>query len=749
MPTDSTALSDAQSADRSTGEGTVLRDRFVLEEQLEHGRLGRVFRALDRQWSRDDGMRRYVEILVMPGEIVGNSRQLDAFKREFSTVQSLSHPNVVELYDLDRHGDVHFVVMEWVDGESLRNVLDCLAPEPLSEEDAVRVVRGVGEALSHAHARGIAHGDVRADNIIVNEQGDVKLLLASACLARSAPFSVEPRDDVLALAALAYELLSGTMPPAAGLPRGEKAADPWRIDGLGRRQWSALREALTPHEAPGLSVREFLEGMGWVEPREPRREVPRAEPSFTEPSVRAEPPPRMDPPAAAAPLPRAEPPPRMDPPAAAAPLPRAEPPQGLDPRAEPIPLGEPPPTASSDSWAEPELRTEPPRTEAPVPMEPPRMEPPRMEPPRRPDSAWAEHPPRRESPPPASRAYADPRPWPEERRQAEADPWMRPEPMPPPRRVAARRYDAPSYDWVEPRIDPRIDYEAAHDYAAASVHRPRQSRAGLIGRLVRRTAVAAVVMAAVVAVIAAALRVGPDGWETMASMLLRPAPTAGDSNAGAGGGAAAPDAQEPSVAGADTPAVSARPGAAAEADPEQAVARPEIASLPVEPGAEPDPESSAGANGARGPAAAPGGPDRDAAGGERAAVEGGAPREVGSSAGRSGPRLAFGRSAVVATEGQSVVPIELRRNDAAGSMMVAWWTEDGSATASDDYADFGRVVETFRSGERSRTIFIPITADSLPESTEEFYLYLSELSDSGRQQGELLRATVTITDDDN
>src|SRR5690606_32394855 len=108
--TDSSALSDALSADRSTGEGTVLRERFVLEEQLEHGRLGRVFRALDRQWSRDDGLARYVEILVMPGEIVGNARQLDAFKREFPTIQSLSHDNAVELYDFDRHGDAYFVV---------------------------------------------------------------------------------------------------------------------------------------------------------------------------------------------------------------------------------------------------------------------------------------------------------------------------------------------------------------------------------------------------------------------------------------------------------------------------------------------------------------------------------------------------------------------------------------------------------------------------------------------------------------
>src|SRR5690606_29943855 len=145
-------------------------------------------------------------------------RQLAAFEREFSTLQALSHENLVELYDFDRDGDVRFVVMEWVDGETLRSVVDCLAPERLSEDDIVHVVRRIGDALTHLHDRGLTHGDVRADNVLVTERGGVRLLLASSCLARSAPFSIEPRDDVFALAVLAYELLAGTAPPAAGIP---------------------------------------------------------------------------------------------------------------------------------------------------------------------------------------------------------------------------------------------------------------------------------------------------------------------------------------------------------------------------------------------------------------------------------------------------------------------------------------------------------------------------------------------------
>jgi hypothetical protein len=96
-----------------------------------------------------------------------------------------------------------------------------------------------------------------------------------------------------------------------------------------------------------------------------------------------------------------------------------------------------------------------------------------------------------------------------------------------------------------------------------------------------------------------------------------------------------------------------------------------------------------------------------------------------------------------------VVPVEIRRADGGRAAMVVWWTSDGTATASDDYADFGRVVEQFRQGEFDRTVFIPIVADALPESSESFYVNLSELSEQGAQQGELLQAVVTIIDDDS
>lgn len=601
MLTDSTARSDSPRTGAPIVEGALLRDRYVLEERLDQGRLGIVFRALDRQWSHEDGSSRRVAILILPAELVRSPTQLEAFKREFVTVQQLAHPNIVTLYDFDRDGDTHFVVMEWVDGESLRNVVDSLAPEMLSESEALAVVRGVGDALLHAHANAVVHGDVRAENVLVTERGDVKLLVSSACLVRSAPFSVETRDDVHGLAMLAYELLSGELPPAAGLSRsGAKPEEPPRIKGLSRQRWNALRAALLPHESRTRTIRQFLAGMGLLR----RGALRRAQALAPEPAPR---------------------------------------------------------------------RASPPREAFDAPVT----------------------------------------------RRRDTDRTV-------PRRTHVR----------EPVAD------------------------GVAGRLLRRAVVAGAVMALLIVFVAAGLTLGRDGFESLtAALTTRPAPLDP-----AGGPAADPAAVEvgeapraPAPAPSENPAgdtalaTAPRGGDAADAPvPESAPIR----LAPDAPAADPADdtmatrESTDGAEADAEPREAA--PERPAAAAEpqRAVAAVDVPPPA-TAAAATPSALGFGRPEVVATEGQSVVPIEIRRGNAAGQMTVVWWTSDGSATAPDDYADFGRVVETFQDGERSRTVFIPITADSLPESTESFDVNMGELTPSGNQRGELRTATVTIIDDDN
>jgi serine/threonine protein kinase len=676
MLTESTAMSDPRYTGRPTAEGTVLRDRFVIEERLEHGRFGSVFRALDRQRSRDDGVSRYVAILVLPAEMLRNARQIDAFKREFSAAQSLSHEHLVQLYDLDRDGDVHFVVMEWVDGESLRNVVDCLAPELLSEEEALTVVSSVGEALLYAHANGLLHGDVRADNVIVTERGDVKLLLTSACLARSAPFPVEQRDDVRGLAGLAYELLSGAPPPAPpGAPRSDKSLEPDAVRSLSRAHSNALRAALTSQEGRTRTVQEFLTAME-LSGRPAARRQPKT--------------------AAYAPPRRSEPP--------------LEPVEHRDyPRS-----GDYARDHSSDYRGD------------------------------------------------SSSDYRS-----DSSRDYRSD--FR----------SNSRSDYRNYDQNDDRNDHRRDYRSEY----GSRYRPgyeepplqlqpaRPRNAGVVNRLLRRSAAAIAIMVALVAAVAGALYVGRDGFESLTAAWLAPADPAGGVGAEpdrAGQQAAAPSrAPSPpgpvSATGADgrTSADEAlltvppsgadphrRPTAPSSQQAEGSSQQAEGREPPEQPGAAEVPAARAAEPSERG-SVLPGTERAPESPAVPAASTDAVRAAPGSETAPAGARLSFDPAEVVATEGQGVVPVEIRRSDDRGDMSFVWWTTDGTATAPDDYADLGRIVETFRPGERRRTIFIPITADSLPESTEHFFVNLSELSERGTQRGELMRITVTIIDDDN
>jgi serine/threonine protein kinase len=252
--------------------GRVLRDRYVLEEHLGRGGMGSVFRALDRYRADLPAAHQYVAIKILHGKSDNRSELLAKLRREFYCAQSLAHPNIVKVYELDRDGDVDFFTMELLDGELLSSVMERFRSRPMHRPQALGVIREIGAGLAHAHARGVVHSDLKPNNVMITHSGEVRILDFGASSIAGGTASAtatpayascellegrvpDPRDDIYAFACLAYELLAGTHPfqrRSSTLAR-DLGVVPVRPPMLNRRQWKALTMGLSWHRG-GRSV---------------------------------------------------------------------------------------------------------------------------------------------------------------------------------------------------------------------------------------------------------------------------------------------------------------------------------------------------------------------------------------------------------------------------------------------------------------------------------------------------------------
>ncbi len=266
--------------------GRVLRDRYVIQERLGSGGQGTVFRVLDGYRSSLPPAEQYVALKVLHAHC-GCSEQTDRdLRRELHCGQVLSHQNIVNVFELDRDGDVVFFTMELLEGELLSDVISRMRPAAMERLQAMQIIRQLGAGLEHAHERGVVHGDLKPRNLLITRDGQLRILDFGAAQTVARPQSRErgpisvtpayascemlegraadPRDDMYALACICYELLSGSH-PFAGRPAtvarnfGVKAARP---AGLTGRQWRTLQTALSWHRAGrSLGVRAFIQGL--------------------------------------------------------------------------------------------------------------------------------------------------------------------------------------------------------------------------------------------------------------------------------------------------------------------------------------------------------------------------------------------------------------------------------------------------------------------------------------------------------
>jgi serine/threonine-protein kinase len=206
--------------------GDVLGGRYRLVELLGQGGMATIFRATDAQLGRE------VAVKVLHPQYGRDPDFVARFRQEAQAAASLSHPNIVAVYDFGTDADGPYIVMELVDGEDVATLL--ARNGPLPPRQAARLAAEVAHALAAAHARGIVHRDVKPGNILVSSDGrvkvadfgiarawaDARLTLPGVTLGSVHYFSPEQAlgeqateaSDIYSLGVVLYELLTGRRP---------------------------------------------------------------------------------------------------------------------------------------------------------------------------------------------------------------------------------------------------------------------------------------------------------------------------------------------------------------------------------------------------------------------------------------------------------------------------------------------------------------------------------------------------------
>jgi serine/threonine-protein kinase len=204
----------------------ILNDRYELEQKIGEGGMARVYRG------RDLRLNRQVAIKVLHSHYATDQNFLQRFHHEAQAAANLRHPNIVDVYDVGQDGDTHYIVMEYVAGSDLKALLMRNGALPIDQ--AVYVAESVANGLDAAHRIGMVHRDVKPQNIIVGEQGQVKITdfgiakssLSTALTETGVTFGTAdyispeqargqpatPRSDIYSLGVTLYETLTNHLP---------------------------------------------------------------------------------------------------------------------------------------------------------------------------------------------------------------------------------------------------------------------------------------------------------------------------------------------------------------------------------------------------------------------------------------------------------------------------------------------------------------------------------------------------------
>lgn len=200
--------------------------KYEIVEEIGRGGMATVYKA----W--DAGEKRHVAVKVLHAQLTGDEQFVKRFLREAAAASGLTHPNIVTVYNVRQDDGLHYLVMEYLDGQPLSQMIQERGALPLLE--AANIVRQIASALDHAHAKGFIHRDVKPSNIIVDERGHATLTdfgivraagvtrLTTTGAALGTPEYMSPeqclgkkvdgKSDIYSLGVVLYEMLAGETP---------------------------------------------------------------------------------------------------------------------------------------------------------------------------------------------------------------------------------------------------------------------------------------------------------------------------------------------------------------------------------------------------------------------------------------------------------------------------------------------------------------------------------------------------------
>lgn len=206
--------------------GKVLNDRYMITEVIGVGGMAYVFKAFDKVCNR------VVSVKILKDEFMSDAQFRRRFTNESKAITMLSHNNIVDVYDVSLEGDALYIVMEYIDGITLKEYME--KKGVLSDVEALHFVKQILKGLAHAHERGIVHRDIKPHNILLLKDGTIKI--TDFGIARLTKFDTQTisdmtigsvhyispeqasgdrtdeRSDIYSMGIILYEMLTGKLP---------------------------------------------------------------------------------------------------------------------------------------------------------------------------------------------------------------------------------------------------------------------------------------------------------------------------------------------------------------------------------------------------------------------------------------------------------------------------------------------------------------------------------------------------------